>query len=183
MKKMVIILMLILINTSLWAPPMSEIDKEVLDRFSKERFKDMICLLLDGDHKFIYKQAVLESDFNSNLFVNYNNLFGMHFPRVRETTANGYVWADTGRKYKVSTYASWQDCVMDMKLFQDYYKKHGYSMDPYRDFIKRVYNNNPGYVKAVDRINYGEGAELCSCEARVGGGEPSEVLCEVGMGV
>lgn len=62
-------------------------------------------------------QAELESGgFTSNLCVNANNAWGMKLPRVRPTTAIGYVIAESGDQF--AKYASLRDGARDYLMRQ-----------------------------------------------------------------
>jgi len=74
-------------------------------------------------------QAKLESgNFNSPIFKENNNLFGMKLAQVRKTTA-------TGKNRGHAKYNSWQDSVMDYKLWQD---SNGMSKLPKGVYIKKL---------------------------------------------
>ena len=64
------------------------------------------------------RQCIMESGhkFNSSISKQYNNIHGMHRPRVRKSTNIA-----TAGKY--AKYESWKHCVQDYKLWQDMHKE------------------------------------------------------------
>lgn len=81
----------------------------------------------------VLAQARLESgNFSSVLCREHNNLFGMKLPAVRQTSAvrgtdNGY-----------AVYDSWYDSVIDMALFQKWYRDGGRDMNDYFGFLRAI---------------------------------------------
>jgi uncharacterized FlgJ-related protein len=105
--------------------------------FSKENLKALIIILDLPDPDMIYNQARLETgNFTSRVFKEGSNLFGMHRARIRPTTSNDYMIADYGRR--VAKYETWQDSVLDMVHYYEYYESLGYSTDDYLVFLKEV---------------------------------------------
>jgi hypothetical protein len=95
--------------------------------------------------EIVFAQAVLESaHFKSSLFERGNNLFGMQYPKKRETTAissiNGY-----------SKYENWHESVYDYKLWQDFlFDKRGeLTQDQYFAYLHRWYAEDKKYVAKV----------------------------------
>lgn len=93
-----------------------------------------------------FAQAVLESaHFKSSLFIRANNLFGMQLPTRRPTTAigstNGY-----------SKYSTWNNSVLDYKLWQDFlFKRKGeMTRKEYLSYIKKWYATDPNYVNKIN---------------------------------
>ena len=151
LKITVITLMLIFLSSEgLLAPDLSmyqrhckEVSKERKTRlnqlmtaeFTQNNLYELLVLLEAPSPEIIVKQAKLESGwFKSRLFVYENNLFGMHYPRVRETYSDKYVIADNGSK--CASYGSWQSSVLDLLLYLDYYEELGYSTANYYKFLK-----------------------------------------------
>ena len=100
----------------------------------------------------VIKQVVLETGWlESKLCVNHNNLFGMHYPTKRPTTATGYVIADNGAK--VAVYSSWKDSVKDYLLYQQYWKSKGKDLSNYWKFLQSIgYSETSEYVKLLKQI-------------------------------
>lgn len=95
-------------------------------------------------------QAMLESgsNFDSNLFKEHNNLFGMKFPAQRSTTAIDKT------KNKFSKYKNWQDSVLDYKLWQNALKMTNLDKTKYLAKLDKIYCFPPdceqnGYSKIV----------------------------------
>ena len=76
------------------------------------------------------RQCIMESGhkFNSLIAQQYNNIHGMHRPRVRQSTNI----ATVGRYAK---YESWKHCVQDYKLWQDMHKGYIKEIDCQEDYI------------------------------------------------
>lgn len=98
----------------------------------------------------LLKQSALETGYwTSNFMVNYSNPFGMHFPNVRPTTAQGSVAGDGG---SVATYVDDYDGVLDRFMWDDYNSING-SSDTYLDDIQsKSYNPDPNYPNVVNSI-------------------------------
>jgi len=99
---------------------------------------------LEGIHcpAVVLAQARLESgNFSSILCKEHNNLFGMKLPAVRQTSAvkgtdNGYAIYDT-----------WYESVIDMALFQEWYRNRGRDMDDYFGFLRAIgYAEDQAYI-------------------------------------
>jgi flagellum-specific peptidoglycan hydrolase FlgJ len=105
--------------------------------------------LYDIKHKdIVFAQALIESGhFSSKVFINNKNLFGMRFPRKRETTAiheeNGYAY-----------YESWVESVKDYKLWQQAILKNNpnISKEQYLNILGNVYAEAPNYVAVIKKI-------------------------------
>ena len=93
---------------------------------------------MDIDYpEIVWAQAVLESGhFRSPIFKRNNNLFGMRFPRKRETVA-------IEDKKGFSSYADWNKSVEDYKMYQDYILKgKRISKERYYDILDRSYSES-----------------------------------------
>ncbi len=93
----------------------------------------------------VLAQSRLETgNYLSSLCLQFNNLFGMNFPRIRPTTAAG------STEYGFAFYLSWYDCVKDMKLFQEWYKKRGRDLTDYFEFLAAIgYAEDTEYIKKL----------------------------------
>ena len=104
------------------------------------------CLYFEGiQHPdIVIRQARLETgNYTSELFWCANNVFGMKFPRVRETTA-------TGIYKRHARYKHWSDAVRDYRLWQEYYILKGYSPDDYYLFLAAIgYAMDKNYIKKI----------------------------------
>ena len=91
-------------------------------------------------------QARIESgNFTSNLFLEYNNMFGMKMPYKRPTMAIG----KTSSGFAI--YDSWKDSVIDYALYQAYSAKN-LSEEAYIDHLNDHYAEDSLYNSKI--INY-----------------------------
>lgn len=80
--------------------------------------------------KVVLRQSILETGwYTSNVFKNYNNLFGMTYY--------------DGSKRQYRKYKSWKESIKSYKNWQDQY----YSGGNYYDFLECVYKNKKGECK------------------------------------
>ena len=90
---------------------------------------------------YILVQAQYESEhFKSSLFKRANNLVGMKFPIIRETTAINWTYGDVGGKAKMSVYSKWQDSAKDYLLWLNMHKN----------------KDKTDYIKFLEDANYCE---------------------------
>ena len=119
---------------------------EVKDKkFSEELLKECMYYEQIYHSDVVLLQSKLETgNYASVIFQDNSNLFGMKYPRVRETTASGIMY---GHAY----YDHWTDSVKDYKLFQDWYMSIGYDIetesDDYLVFLKWIrYASDKKYI-------------------------------------
>jgi len=95
------------------------------------------------EHPYIvFAQAIEESGrFNSLIFRENNNLFGMKMPERRPTTAIGI-----NRKHAV--YRNWQECLYDYALFQSAYMRN-LTEEEYLAKLGRSYAESEGYEQRI----------------------------------
>lgn len=119
--------------------------KKYSEEFNKDSLIEFINKL-NLDHKdIVYSQAVLESgNFNSKLFRETNNLFGMKVPSVRNNLSEG-----SQNGYQV--YYSWKHSVLDYALWQSTYM-HGKSRREYLEYLGRNYAEDPEYINKLNKI-------------------------------
>lgn len=103
-------------------------------------FKDVIYLLKQSDHETGY----LTSGFS----LTYNNVFGMHYPYTRPTTALGKVNGDGG---EVATYSDIYNSVYDRFLWDNYNDIHN-SINYQTQVLQHNYNLNPNYNNIVNSL-------------------------------
>lgn len=171
MKKLLLVIILLTFFTSFTtlAPGLSKETKEAkeLNKQNERDFNDLmnaefsetnlrkLLLILDVDHvETVIKQTKLETGwYKSRLFVYHNNLFGMHFPKIRETYSDRYTIADNGAK--CASYASWQSSVFDYVLYIDYYKSFGYDISDYNKFLVDVNFCEKGsyYIELLNKMS------------------------------
>ena len=93
--------------------------------------------------EIVQAQSRLETgNYKSVLCIEYNNLFGMKMPVVRQTTAVG----STENGFAI--YGTWYDSVRDMKLWQEWYATRGRDMEDYYRFLTSI-----GYAEDGEYIN------------------------------
>jgi len=144
MKKLVLTIFVILIasyeiNTHFILPKRN-------DNFSE---RNLYHYLREVDIKYpeiVMAQAKLESGyFNSRLFKEQNNIFGMQLPKQRQTTA-------VGAKNGYAVYKSWKHSVMDYKLWQNGMIGKIHNHNQYFSYIFRNYAQDTNYVKHLKKI-------------------------------
>jgi hypothetical protein len=86
----------------------------------------------------VYRQALLESGFCSNLYRKANNLFGMRVARSRPTTAKG--------EYNgFARYDNWMESVQDYALYQAAYMRKARTREQYFNALDDSYCAGHGY--------------------------------------
>lgn len=116
--------------------------------FSVESFI-IYLTLLNVDHKEIMiRQAILETDhFNSNIFKQNYNLFGMNMPKIRTTTAieerNGF-----------AAYNHWTSSIDDYIILQHQWKilRPEIYQNGYEVIRLASYAENPYYIRLLKLI-------------------------------
>lgn len=94
----------------------------------------------------VYRQALLECGFSSDLFKNANNLFGMRMPGVRKTTAIG--------KYKgYAKFSSWKESINDYKLYQDAYLSKAKTKEEYYRLLDKNYGATGNYSRTLKKMS------------------------------
>lgn len=100
----------------------------------------------------LFAQASLESGhFQSNIYVNTNNAFGMKQPKVRPTTSIGGFQTNTGEYAK---YTSLKESIKDRLLWDNYNKiapaKCGGDVERYLNEVQsKGYAEDPAYINKV----------------------------------
>lgn len=96
--------------------------------------------------KVVLAQAKLESShFNSKIFRENNNLFGMKLPLVRKTTA-------IGENRGHSVYSTWRSSVDDYKLWQNAMLHRANTQEKYLAYLQRNYAQDKNYIKQLKRM-------------------------------
>ena len=157
MKKILWVFTLFFLTLSLKAPPLTEetvsYQRAVTEAYNKKesfllslntlsftRNNFMQAMIyMDIKHpEILFKQVIVESaNFSSNFWVNYNNPYGMHYPKDRKTTASSYVSGDPnkGVYYRLSVFDHWSLAILDMKYFQDYWISKGWKIEEVEDYF------------------------------------------------
>ncbi len=121
-----------------WLPRNNEEDKMTIENLAEELIRQ------DVDHwRVVLAQAIVESgwNFDSYLFRHTNNFIGMRIPYARESTRVG-----SFKGYSV--YATWKDCVKDIKLWQEN-NWDGGSEEEYIALMHKIWSESPRYYSAV----------------------------------
>ena len=96
--------------------------------------------------RVVLAQAIIETgwEFNSNVYRNTNNFIGMRVPGSRPSMR-------VGSYHGYSAYTSWQDCVADIRLWQDNYWNGG-TRDAYIAKMNRVWAEAPDYGYHINKL-------------------------------
>lgn len=123
--------------------------KDVFNKpFTPELLKEALFFEKIKSPEIVFIQAQIETGyFKSDLFLNANNLFGMRYPRVRDTFASG--------EYKHHAYyRSWLSCVKDYALWQQHYAEKGYDLNSYLIFLGEIgYATNKKYIGLIKEMS------------------------------
>ena len=139
-------LLSLLVLVVLWLVPYLEKRRQARMNTINEIGKQVYLYLLElgfslNMARFITAQAAHETgNFNSTIFKENNNLFGMKLPAIRQTTA-------TGEKRGHATYNTIEDSIKDFKI---YYEVRKYLFN---------YSSIDTYVKDLKAKNYFEASE------------------------
>ena len=118
--------------------------------FTEENLKLKLEELCVMHVDVVMQQAKHETgNFNSELFLNANNLFGMKVAYVRPRLQRG--------NYKIGTqvyakYNTWEESVIDYALWQATLCYTSMDQNDYYDYLGRVYATDKHYVKKLKRI-------------------------------
>lgn len=118
------------------------------DSITKQKVYEQIIKFGIKFPDVVFAQAMIESgELTSKLFKTANNMFGMRFPSVRETTAQG----KTSSGY--SRYEDWNFGVYDYFLWQDHMlrNRNEITKSQYLSLLGRVYAQDPNYVSKVKK--------------------------------
>jgi uncharacterized protein YukE len=126
--------------------PLKKVNKDKTHEISVELLAKSLIRHDVLHWKVVLAQAVTESgwEFNSGLYRMTHNFIGMRIPGNRESTRSG-------RMNGYSTYDSWEDCVRDIKLWQQSFWKGGTSME-YINLMNRIWAESPDYKSALIHI-------------------------------
>lgn len=117
----------------------------VYDELDEEKLYLIIKLYDIKFPEIVFAQAILESSrFNSELFSRTKNLFGMKYPRVRETTSLG----KSSDNYAI--YHHWYMSVSDYRLWQK--SNMNDNVDTESDYFRLLSNNYAEDRKYITKI-------------------------------
>ena len=116
--------------------------------FNKELLIEYIRLVDPSLCDIPIKQFIIETGwFSSTLFLEYNNIAGMKYPLVRQTTAIGI-------QLEHASYNHWTDSVDDYIHWKNYWKFKGYDTSNYYKFLKDIgYATSENYNNLLRSIN------------------------------
>lgn len=123
------------------------VHKYVPPSFSEKKLRRLIVRFGINCPDIVIAQAKLESNhFKSRLFLQQNNIFGMTYPHKRPTVA---IRKDRG----FSVYRTWEDALLDYKIFQEYYLKGITSNEKYLNRLSELgYCTSKTYTKTINRL-------------------------------
>ena len=116
------------------------------DKFSQEKLITMIEGLHFPFPDIVYAQAILESNnFQSKLFIENNNLFGMK-PSFQRITSS------TGEQQGYAYYPTWKESVYDYALYSATYLSKIDTEENYYNYLGQFYAEDTAYVKSLRNI-------------------------------
>lgn len=116
------------------------------EQFSQEALVEELKRLNVRFPHIILAQAILETGYyDSRVFKENNNLFGMKEARARATTAKG---TQLGHAY----YDHWKESVMDYALYQNAYLNKLRTEIKYLNYLDRNYAEAKNYDQALQQI-------------------------------
>jgi len=121
----------------------------IVDRYNEFSDKKFVNYLIELNIKFphiVYAQAIKESNFNSNIWYENNNPFGMKVARSRPTTRIG-----ENRGHAI--YRNWRAAVIDYALLQAAFMRKIKTEEQYYEYLGLSYSvENPSEYSNAIRI-------------------------------
>ena len=121
----------------------------VSDTTSEFSSVKMVNLMKELNIKYphiVYAQSLIETGhFESKIFQENHNLFGMKQARTRVTTAQG-------TQYNHAYYHSWQESVYDYAFYQCRYLSGIKNEEEYLSYLSRSYAEDPNYVSKIKKL-------------------------------
>ena len=106
----------------------------------------MVYLMKELNIKYphiVFAQSLIETGhFDSKIFKENNNLFGMKQARTRVTTAQG-------TQYNHAYYDNWRESVYDYAFYQCRYLSGLKNEEEYLAYLGRSYAEDPNYVSKI----------------------------------
>jgi uncharacterized FlgJ-related protein len=116
------------------------------NNFSEEKLIEKIKSLNFKFPNIVLAQAKLESgNFNSAIFLENHNMFGMKEAKLRANLAKG-----TNRSH--AFYDTWEDSVLDYALYYSTYLCNIKTESEYFDYLQQSYAEDPTYVRRLKEI-------------------------------
>ena len=122
------------------------ISNSSVQEFSQGALVDLLKQLNVKHPHIVLAQAILETGtFNSDIFRQNHNLFGMKQAKIRVCTAKG---TNLGHAY----YDNWVESVYDYALYQSSYLRDLKTEESYFNYLGSNYAEDPNYVKSLKRV-------------------------------
>jgi uncharacterized FlgJ-related protein len=122
------------------------INNEDNDKFTLTKFKEYLKELNIKNQHIVIAQAILETNnFNSNIFIENNNLFGMKVATQRPTT-------NKGENNNHAYYDTWRESVQDYAFYSATYLNKLKTEDDYFEFLSQYYAEDTNYVNKLKNI-------------------------------
>ena len=122
---------------------------DVSDTTSEFSSVKMVNLMKELNIKYphiVYAQSLIETGhFESKIFQENHNLFGMKQARTRVTTAQG-------TQYNHAYYNSWQESVYDYAFYQCRYLSSIKNEEEYLSYLSRSYAEDPNYISKIKKL-------------------------------
>jgi len=119
---------------------------DTTSEFSQEK---MVSLMKELNMKFphiVYAQSLIETGhFDSKIFHENHNLFGMKQARTRVTTAQG-------TQYNHAYYENWRESVYDYAFYQCRYLSGLKNEEEYLAYLGRSYAEDPNYLSKIRNL-------------------------------
>ena len=119
---------------------------DTTSEFSQEK---MVSLMKELNIKFphiVYAQSLIETGhFDSKIFHENHNLFGMKQARTRVTTAQG-------TQYNHAYYENWRESVYDYAFYQCRYLSGLKNEEEYLAYLGRSYAEDPNYLSKIRNL-------------------------------
>lgn len=117
-----------------------------MNSFSEEKFIEKLKELHFKFPYIVFAQSLVETgEFNSHIFKENHNLFGMKEAKVRLNLAQG-------TQYNHAYYDNWEQSVIDYALYAASYLKEINSETEYFEYLKQHYAEDPNYVDKLKKL-------------------------------
>lgn len=131
------------ISNSIEKIPIAILDSK--SQFTEEKLKLKIQELNLKYPDIVYAQALLESgNFQSGIFINNHNLFGMKVASTRPTTA-------LRTELSHAFYSNWESSVLDYALWQTTFAR-GLSKEQYLNLLNDIYAEDNSYKEKLIKL-------------------------------
>lgn len=122
------------------------INKNEINDFNQEKLIKYLKTLNIKYPHIVIAQAMLETNnFNSRIFIENNNLFGMKVATIRPTT-------NKGEQHGHAFYENWRESVLDYALYSATYLKNIKTEDEYFNYLSQYYAEDTNYIIKLKKI-------------------------------